>query len=100
MKIYVDDLRNPENYNLRNYILARTVDAAIELLSTNKIEFASLDHDMGDGEKDGTYLINYIEENNLWPTEGVHVHSQNPVGRRNMEAAIKKHYGRTFNVPM
>lgn len=96
MKIFVDDIRLPPE----GYVLARTVDIAIELLRNNNVEFASLDHDMGKFQKDGSYLIGFIKEHNLWPKNGIHVHSRYIPGKEGMDNVIKKFYGRTFNVPI
>lgn len=37
-----------------------------------------------------------MEAHDMWPPDGVRVHSMNPVGRQRMEAAIRRHYGRLF----
>lgn len=100
MKLFVDDLRNPLDFGLKEYIWVKTVEDAISFLENGTITFASLDHDLGHQLYDGTYLINYIEENNLWPINGVYVHSQNLVGKKRMNDAIKKYYGMLFDGPI
>jgi hypothetical protein len=77
------------------YTVVKTYEEAIELLKTGKVEKASLDHDLGT-EKTGYDVICWMEENNVWPRNGVIVHSQNPVGKQKMEVVVKKHYGRIF----
>lgn len=100
MNLYLDDVRKcPPGFTL-----ARTAMEAIEILKTGTVEFASLDHDLAEehypwnggvqDERTGYAVVKWMEENNVWPSKGVRVHSMNPVGRARMEAAINKHYGR------
>ena len=105
MMLWLDDFRNPAAHG---YFLARwakTYEEAIDLLDTGEITFASLDHDLGwestlgltTREKTGYDVICFIEEHNLWPIDGIAVHSSNPVGRERMNQVIYNHYGKTFN---
>lgn len=107
IKLYLDDIRKcPVGWTL-----ARTYDEAIKILKTGKVEEASLDHDLGEqhyiaaveealGQQDVKYegktgydVVLWMEENNVWPPRGVHVHSYNPVGAARMRTVIGKHYG-------
>ncbi len=54
----------------------------------------SLDHDLGDDEPTGYDLLNWIEkdiatEENFYPDILFYMHSANPVGRMNMQMAIR-----------
>ena len=96
MKLWLDDLRLEGDGWLR----ARGVDEAIELMKTHEIEFASLDHDLGDwavAGGDGYKLIHWMIENDCWPTGGIRVHSSNPVGVERMLSDIRVYgpYGET-----
>jgi len=107
-KMWLDDVRIAP----RGWIWAHSVDDAKKFLSSGmKFDEMSLDHDMGQGppckdcEARGCYydcdchchdtlptgydLLKYIRENNLWPPKKIQVHSQNPIGRKNMEAFIE-----------
>ena len=97
MKLWLDDTRDPTKLGFTDFVWVKTVEEAIYILETQKVNFASLDHDLGFMTKSGYDVILHMENNNIWPPEGVHVHSMNPVGRAKMEAAIKKHYGRNFD---
>lgn len=96
MKLYLDDLRKcPVGWTL-----AQTADEAIELLKTGKVEEASLDHDLAEEHYSGDFskgktgydVVCWMEANNVWPSNGTHVHSLNPVGREKMYAVIRKYY--------
>jgi len=105
MKLWLDDVREPWKHGCLGWTWAKTAEEAIEFLKTGKVEEASLDHDLawehypGSGipstqytAKTGYDVVLWMEENNVWPPNGVRVHSMNPVGRAKMEAAINKHY--------
>jgi hypothetical protein len=95
----------------------RTADEAILALQTGTVEFASLDHDLADehyvkffeAEENGTELdtsdckertgydvLLWMRENNVWPSEGVRIHTMNTVRKPIMLAMVYEHYGRTF----
>jgi hypothetical protein len=91
MILWLDDLREPPS---NDYEWAKTYEEAIASLNKN-ITFSSLDHDLG-LDKSGYDVVCYMEENDIWPKDGVHVHSMNPVGKDRMNAAIYRHYHRLF----
>jgi hypothetical protein len=101
MKLWLDDIRDPEHYGCAGWHWAKTADEAIAALQTGKVTEASLDHDLSidammgavDGETTGYDVVRWMEQHDVWPRDGVRVHSMNPVGRRRMEAAIQRHYG-------
>jgi|SRR5579859_1576071 len=102
MKLWLDDVREPWKFGAVGFHWAKTADEAIELLKTGKVTFASLDHDLawehyswndtGEPykEKTGYDVVCWMEENNVWPKDGVVVHSMNPVGRVKMEEVIRR----------
>lgn len=89
MKIWLDDIREaPEGWRR-----ARTVWEIKFILISNRVEEISLDHDLGENQPTGYDLIKWLEKKVM--TEGysfpkIRVHSANPVGRKNIEAAIKR----------
>lgn len=107
MNLWLDDVRLPPI----GWEWVKTVDEAKEKLLTGRVEKASLDHDLGacntcmerwrtggvveempNCEHFGTgyTLICWMEEHNIWPPEGVTVHSMNPVGRERMQQVVRK----------
>jgi translation initiation factor 2 alpha subunit (eIF-2alpha) len=90
MKLFVDDVRKPPD---KTWIVATTAQKAIQILSTNKVQVLSLDHDLGDSDETGYTIICWIEEQVTNP--GFHipktilVHSANPVGSQKIKQAIQ-----------
>ena len=94
MKIYLDDVREaPEGW-----ILIRTGESLIAILRAQegKIEALSLDHDLGEGKMSGYEVLKWMEAQvflyGYKPPKTILIHSDNPVGRKNMKAAIKSIY--------
>lgn len=109
MKLWLDDCRPPWKHGRVGWAWAQTADQAIELLKTGKVTKASLDHDLAIEhmpfagvseadykEKTGYHVVCWMEENDVWPPDGVIVHSMNPVGRTRMLQVIHRHYGRNY----
>lgn len=122
MKLWLDDVRDPRQYGFFDMYWAKNYDEAIAALKLGEITFASLDHDIGacnkcvsslqhigdmltpettffnrcPHEKSGYDVVVFMEENDLFPINGVRVHSMNPVGKVRMNQVIFNHYGRTF----
>ena len=98
--MWLDDLRDPMHNGAIGYEWVKTVDEAIDLLKTGQVTFASLDHDlsieatMGNWKKErtGYDVVLWMEENDVWPKDGVRVHSLNPAGKARMEAVIRKKF--------
>jgi hypothetical protein len=103
-KIWLDDVRPPPNWDTE----AGDADPYIGWLWFMQVQHAifsieyhlsrgsewtdiSLDHDLGDGH-DGIELVNWMRENDIWPTNRPLIHSMNPVGRKNMEFVIAQKY--------
>lgn len=97
MKLWLDDIRPaPEGYKW-----VKTVNEAkthcCRSLNSNKellIEEFDLDHDAGDYEQDYIELLKWLEEKTYtqnWVINSTFkIHSQNIVGRNNMNAIIER----------
>lgn len=103
IRIYLDDLRPtpthlavdryngavPRTYTHRCYTAAE----AMLLLATGQVEFISFDHDLGPETAGTGYdVARYIEEmvhEGIIPCPEWDVHSSNPVGARNINAAMR-----------
>lgn len=100
MKLWLDDIRDPNLFGHIGWHWVKTAEEAINLLKTGVVEQASLDHDLTieqtlgniDNEKTGYTVVCWMEENNVWPPNGTKVHSMNPVGREKMQKVINKYY--------
>jgi hypothetical protein len=119
MRLWLDDVREPWKHGYIGAEWAKTYDEAIARLQEGDVTFASLDHDIGACDdcvrdllhvgdmqtpettfynrcphaKSGYDVVCWMEENNVWPVDGVVVHSMNPVGRLRMKQVIDRHYG-------
>jgi len=90
MKLFVDDFRKaPGN----DWTIAKNYNEAIMILDSLPVQELSLDHDLGK-KRTGYDIICWIEEqmetNNFIPPEKIICHSANPVGKNNIELAIKR----------
>ena len=91
MKIWLDDERFPPN--TIDWVWVTTAEKAKALLETGLYDTVSLDHDLGPVEAGTGYdVASWLEcravEGKFIPAT-ILIHSANPVGRKNMEAAIK-----------
>ena len=87
--VFLDDERSPPE----GWVLVRWPEEAIALLKTGDVAEISLDHDLGDDERDTGYdVILWIEEAVI--TKGfrppiIRVHSANSSARIKMELGIQ-----------
>lgn len=88
MRLYLDDLRDmPPSFDH----CARTASEALALLRTGRVSFLSFDHDLGT-EETGYTVASWIERaafDGTLARLGWAVHSANPVGRANIEIAMR-----------
>jgi len=95
MKIYLDDIRDPPDNTWMLFRKAKELMLFIEKYK-GEIETLSLDHDLGEGKLTGYGVLKWIEKKvfleGYTPPKEILVHSDNPAGRKNMEAAIKSIY--------
>jgi len=88
MRIWLDDERQPQS---DRWTWLKTGEEAIEALKNERVEEISFDHDLGEGMT-GYDVAKWIEEmassgaidSMVW-----RVHSANPVGKQNIEAAMR-----------
>jgi hypothetical protein len=107
MFLWLDDIRNPFHHGAIGAVWAKTYEEAIELLQSGEVTIASLDHDLNmdqtmgvdNKEHTGYDVLVWMELNDVWPINGVQVHSQNPSGRIRMLQVVQKHYGKLFQPP-
>ena len=88
--LWLDDVRPAP----AGWTHVRSVNAAVRELSSGSVVRASLDHDLGDYEADGgdgIKVLDWMAEHDVWPAEGVTVHSANPVGRDRMLVTIRRY---------
>lgn len=92
MKLWLDDIRQvPTN---GEWVWARSVNEAISFMESLDITEASLDHDLGywvSEGGDGIAFVLWMADHEKWPSEGIAVHSMNPVGAENMLETIKRY---------
>jgi hypothetical protein len=88
------------------WIQATTAHAAIRALKTGRVVELSLDHDLGHVDKDGRgiNIVNFLGHSrevrgrDLWPRDGIMLHTANPAGRAAMARAIRADAGRCYRV--
>ena len=76
-----------------------TAREAIELLLTGRVVELSLDHDLGDDEQfgRGVDVVDFIviehevNRRDLWPRDGIGLHTANPSGRDAMARTIRRY---------
>jgi hypothetical protein len=94
MKLWIDDIRTPNPPEVwiiaRNY---REATCILECFEPGLISEISFDHDLGLDSKSGYDIVCWIEEKIVtgeWTfVPKMVVHSANPVGRANIERAIR-----------
>ena len=89
MRLWVDDLRPAPP----GWVHARTIEEAQGWLLTGQVEEASLDHDLGFEQPDGSALVRWMARTGRWPKNRPVVHSMNPVGRAYMVGVIDRYFG-------
>ena len=104
LRIWLDDIRPAPN---DDWLVVTSVNNATRVLSAIRIlkcccmnagvEFAelSLDHDLGDfvyDGGDGIKVLDWMAENDFWPTNKPTVHSMNAVGGQQMLALIDRYW--------
>ena len=103
VRLWLDDIRDPEHHGCIGWTWAKTAQEAIAILATGRVVQASLDHDltitqtlgMSDKEDTGYTVACWMAEHGVWPSEGTRCHSMNPAGRQRIEAVIRK-----ANIPL
>ena len=114
-----DPARKPPTFSdcELHWTWVKNYEEAVEALKTGTVEFVSLDHDLADShylayflaeetgqpldtsmclEKTGYDVLLWMEANNVWPKDGIRIHTMNTVRKPIMLDIVQKHYGRTF----
>lgn len=98
MKLWLDDqlhdMYTPERHTPNGYVGVSTALDACRLLKSKRVSHISFDHDLGKGTDDqGGYIVaRFIEKGAAMGTISSltwDIHSANPVGRKNIELAMK-----------
>lgn len=98
IKVWLDDIRIPENWEHPGWTWVKTADECIELLKKGNVEEISLDHDLGEvngkQEKTGYSVICWIEnqvgeDTGFLPPRTMESHSANTTGYEKIEVAIE-----------
>jgi len=103
MRLWLDDVRNPQQLGLkRDWTWAKTAGEAIQLLEMFEVAQASLDYDIAwdigatdenwEDTRTGYAVAKWMADNNSWPPEGVYIHSSNLEGAARMRAVLGEHY--------
>jgi len=100
MVLWLDDIRPPWRHGYIGAEWCKTAEAAIEILKTGRVTFASLDHDLTEAatmgqpapsEKTGYDVCLFLAEHpEYFPKDGVRVHSLNPNGKLRMQRLLEK----------
>ena len=88
MKLWLDDIREPPG---EDWTWVKTVPEAKEILESQEVSEASLDHDLGDQEPEGRTLVLWMAEHEIWPTEEIVIHSGNVVGVEYMTGVVERY---------
>jgi NAD+-processing family protein with receiver domain len=98
LRVWLDDLLE-DRAAPEGWIHVTTAPAAIALLGTGRVVELSLDHDLGDDDLagKGVDVVDHIAEQqvlasrDLWPRDGITIHSANPAGRDQMAQTIQRY---------
>lgn len=96
LRVWLDDLLD-DRAAPDGWIHVTTAPAAVALLETGRVVELSLDHDLGDDDLagKGVHVVDHIAEQqviasrDLWPRDGITIHSANPDGRDQMARTIE-----------
>jgi hypothetical protein len=105
LRVWLDDLLD-DRAAPKGWVQVTTAPAAIALLETGRVVELSLDHDLGDDELAGKGIdvVDHIAERqvvddrDLWPRDGITIHSANAAGRDQMSRAIEHYASQQHNV--
>lgn len=95
--LFLDDERFPARVSaVGDFKIARTIAEAQEIIRQHGVpDFISFDHDLGDNEPTGYDFAKWLVDQHLngnlnISSMGFYVHSQNPVGARNINMLLAK----------
>jgi hypothetical protein len=88
--LFIDDEREPPQ---SNWFVARSYDEVVQTIIKHGMpKFISFDHDLGEGKSGydiANWIVNYCIDNDFVPSFDFYVHSQNPVGKENIEKLLE-----------
>jgi hypothetical protein len=87
-RVWLDDVRPPPD---DTWTWARTVEDVIALIDRGDVGDLSLDHEVGEGEREGREVCLWMAEHDTWPAATIAVHSANPVGVDYMCGVIERY---------
>ncbi len=104
--LWVDDLRNPEEFVKGDWHWVKNSADAFKALQTNNYEIVSLDNDLGE-ETEGKDIFNWIEQRLYWKDielsklKKIYVHSSNVAAVRQImgaKAVMRSKYNIEINI--
>lgn len=101
-RLYIDDIRTPQS---DFDCIVRTSQDAIAIMEEKGCpSYISFDHDLGpDSEYDSDFIVQWMIEKDLdnpnWiPSNfSFHVHSANPIGKKNIESKLSQYLSFLLN---
>lgn len=109
-KLFIDDERYTHevvwapadvraSYETDTWLIARNMTEVMDIVkSLGMPSFVSFDHDLGDGERTGYDIAKAMVDMDMDGTEvfpadfSFYVHSQNPVGKKNIENYLDNYF--------
>ena len=96
--LFLDDIRNPDYIGLHGLDVVRSSEEAKQYVTTHGCpEFISFDHDLG-GMDTAMHFVKWLinkdmDENGaiIPPNFSFFVHSQNPIGKANIESYLNNY---------
>jgi hypothetical protein len=102
--LFIDDERFPPDDG-REWVIARTYgEALLEVFNRGFPSYISFDHDLGENQKTGHDIAKQLVDNDMIsgdresraaykfaPDFGFYVHSQNPIGKANIEGLLNNY---------
>jgi hypothetical protein len=95
LNLWLDDQRDPRIWARPEgleWCWVETIEQAKQVLKTERVAIASLDNDLGLGmDYEGTDLVRWMAEFDIWPTEACYVHTSNPAAHKYMTGVIERY---------
>ncbi|WP_144507072.1 cyclic-phosphate processing receiver domain-containing protein [Bacillus mycoides] len=85
MNVYMDDQRSCPY----GYVLATTVESALQFVRSNKVNILSLDFNMGWRKRNGLDFVEGFCTEGLYVNE-IHLHTNDVIGMHQMKQRIEK----------
>jgi len=102
LRVWLDDLLD-DRAAPPGWVHVTTAPAAIALIDRGDVVELSLDHDLGDDDiaGKGVHVVDHIADvagRDLWPRDGITIHSANAAGRDQMARTIERYAGEAHSV--